>query len=229
MKARLLLAIGLIAVAAFATPIPNVLGTGVTVTNTPLITAQSGANVLDPRFSVTGPGPFLYTPVTYNVLGTYFTETSTGPNRWISAFTFNAAFPSTAASAPGVYAFSYTFDMTGLNPSSAVINGRWGTDNCGEIWLNGLYTGVSIGGGNTTCNTAMTNFTSLTAFSLNNANSQFGDGPNTIEFRVYNEGGPVGLMVTNVEANAHETPEAGTYALVGTALDVLGSYRIHRR
>lgn len=42
------------------------------------------------------------------------------------------------------YTYQTTFDLTGLDPSSAVIEGRWSTDDWGPmILLNGVDTGVT--------------------------------------------------------------------------------------
>ena len=44
--------------------------------------------------------------------------------------------------AEGDYRYTTTFDLTGLDPSSAEIFGRWSTDNAGlNISLNGVPTG----------------------------------------------------------------------------------------
>lgn len=118
-----------------AAPISNVLGTGVTTGNAALVAAnlpQSTPVTLDGRFTVTGPLSNLsaYT----NKQAPYYTETTTGPNRWITAGApiIGPGFGGIAlATNTGIYDFSYQFDLTGFNPASATITGAWATDNCG--------------------------------------------------------------------------------------------------
>ena len=43
---------------------------------------------------------------------------------------------------PGNYTYRLTFNLTGLQPNAAVINGNWAVDNSGvDILLNGVSTG----------------------------------------------------------------------------------------
>jgi len=48
---------------------------------------------------------------------------------------------------PGDYIYRITFDLTGLEPATAVVSGAWTSDNTGPaVLLNGVITGVgSIG------------------------------------------------------------------------------------
>ncbi len=215
-----------------AAPISNVLGTGVTTGNAALVAAnlpQSTPVTLDGRFTVTGPLSNLsaYT----NKQAPYYTETTPGPNRWITAGApiIGPGFGGIAlATNTGIYDFSYQFDLTGFNPASATITGAWATDNCGEIWLNG-FTGNSVGGGNTNCANSSSAFTALTLFTINSSNTTFNAGINTLEFRVYNSSGPMALLVTNVESNATATPEPATNALAGIALTAIGLLRYKRK
>jgi len=79
----------------------------------------------------------------------------------------------------GTYNYRYetTFDLTGLNPASARLAGRWSTDNGGvDIFINGISTGQA--------NTAQ--FVAWTPFQIT---SGFVAGTNRIAF-VVNNGGP---------------------------------------
>lgn len=88
---------------------------------------------------------------------------------------------------PGDYHYQITFNLTGLNPSTAVIVGHWTSDNLGTyLLINGVATGVTSDG----------NFGALgNAFTISNG---FLPGLNTLEFVVNNAGpgtNPTGLRV----------------------------------
>ena len=95
---------------------------------------------------------------------------------------------------PGLYDYQITFNLTGLDPSSAVIVGEWATDNSGVIFINGTNTGIT--------NASSSAFTSFTI------SSGFVAGLNTLDFKVTNgpTGGPqnpTGLNVTLSGTAAH--------------------------
>jgi len=47
----------------------------------------------------------------------------------------------------GNYTYRTTFDLTGLDPTTAVLTGRWTSDNGGvDILINGVGTGISYDG-----------------------------------------------------------------------------------
>ena len=77
--------------------------------------------------------------------------------------------------APGRYTFRISFDLTGLDPASAVVTGRWNTDNDGvDILLNGHSLGITKG----------TDFATFSpAFSITNF---FTAGSNALDFVVLN-------------------------------------------
>ncbi len=112
---------------------------------------------------------------------------------------------------PGVYTFETTFDLTGLDASSAVITGLWSVDNAGaDILLNGNPTG----------NAQVGSFVELTPFSISAAEGDvFLPGLNTLSFSVENAApaapplaNPIGLRVEGLVAYA--VPEPGTWALL---------------
>src|SRR5262249_39906541 len=83
----------------------------------------------------------------------------------------------TSASAVGVYTYRVTIDLTGLDPSTARIIGRWAVDNTGnDILVNGVSTG----------NPQSPGFTAYTPFVLASSNATFVAGMNTIDFVVEN-------------------------------------------
>jgi hypothetical protein len=106
----------------------------------------------------------------------------------------------------GWYYYETTFNL----PNSWVsveIEGRWATDNSGQIWLNGQSTGIVKG---------VNGYNSLTAFSLTNS-ALLQPGLNTLQFRVWNDPlgtsfNPTGLQV-QFTAAAVTTPEAGSLAI----------------
>lgn len=118
------------------------------------------------------------------------------------------------------YTFTTTFDLTGLNATTAVLNGLWGADNQGlDILLNGVSTGDKLLG------TVAQNFNQLHAFALD---SGFVAGLNTLAFVIKNDGG-VGAFraqfVGTADEASNEVPEPGTLALVAVALLAAGALR----
>ena len=89
---------------------------------------------------------------------------------------------------PGLYVYRTTFNLTGLDPSTAVIKGQWSTDNQGvNILINGMSTGI----------TNSNQFSSFTPFTIS---SGFVSGLNTLAFEVNNgptsgTANPTGLRV----------------------------------
>lgn len=96
-------------------------------------------------------------------------------SRWIGPNTSQFFGPA------GAYTFRTTFDMTGLDISTAVLTGRFAADDSvsGPI-LNGGSAATSVG------------WNSWRSFTIN---SGFLQGMNTLDFRVTNRGGPIGLRV----------------------------------
>ncbi len=133
-------------------------------------------------------------------------------SRWISR-TANAQ-----ADLVGLYTFRTTFDLTGFQPSTAVIVGQWSSDNSAQIWLNGVFTGVELN--------FERPFLSMHNFTLTGG---FQPGVNTLDFIVNNwdcpgcnQSNPVGLRVLILEATAEPIPEPATFALLGVGLIALG-------
>jgi hypothetical protein len=115
--------------------------------------------------------------------------------------------------APGLYKWSISFDLTGLDISSAWITGRWAADNNGYIQLNG--TTISSG-------SALDSWTSFSA------TAGFLYGVNTLDFFVINTaqkvGNATGVRVEFLDSYAiAAVPEPDSWALVIAGLAVVGA------
>ncbi|HMC62939.1 MAG TPA: PEP-CTERM sorting domain-containing protein, partial [Candidatus Solibacter sp.] len=122
-----------------------------------------------------------------------------------------------AAFSGGVYTLDYvtSFDLTGFNPSSVLINGLWSTDNSGvDIFVNGHSTGMTS-----------PSFTSLTSFALSGGSGFFTSGANELDFRWSNAGGPGGLAVifslATADPASQGVPEPASLFLLGAGLATL--------
>ncbi|KRB98011.1 hypothetical protein ASE11_14465 [Hydrogenophaga sp. Root209] len=118
------------------------------------------------------------------------------------------------------FTFTTTFDLTGLDAATAVLNGLWGADNQGlDILLNGVSTGDQLLG------VVVANFNQLHAFTLD---SGFIAGLNTLSFVIQNNGGPGAFraeFVGTADEASSAVPEPGTLALVAVALLAAGALR----
>ena len=131
---------------------------------------------------------------------------------------------------PGVdtntyYVYQTTFDLTGLNPSTADLQGFWAADNyVTQVLLNGVpvYSDSSVQSSGANC----FSFQNPTDF---NFNSGFTSGTNTLSFYVTNDTchntppntNPTGLMVDFTAATADtdtSIPEPATVLLTGLGL-----------
>lgn len=99
----------------------------------------------------------------------------------------------------GTVTFQTTFTVTGSGPVS--ISGLWGVDNIGEIFLNGVDTGIGLPFG-------FPAFESLHAFAIT---SGFVSGLNTLAFVVTDTGPPLAFRV---EALTSAVPELSTWAMM---------------
>lgn len=180
---------------------------GVDNTGTPL---PGGAS--DPHWTIVS-GPGIGSPVPAVVLDSQFAfgYVQNAASRWVWV---NA---SGVAGVNSNYTFRLNFDLTGLDPRTAVITGQWAADNHGFIRLNGSTN--TIGSGTVSLvypNPLNTNFTTLHAFVLTNG---FIPGTNTLEFVVTDEGVGGGLNIAGLSGTA----ELPTIALFNSGVDNTGT------
>jgi hypothetical protein len=156
-------------------------------------------------YSVTGPAGASTSVIpngTYPVGAAWFANDAT--SSWIGS-----------ASAPsGSYTYSTTFNLAGLNASTASIIGNWaGDDNGVSILLNGSAAGI-------VANAAGVNFGGFTGFTIDSS-ANFFAGANTLSFQLNNGGSgdnPTGVRVAmsgTADAAAADVPEPSD--LMGTA------------
>jgi hypothetical protein len=179
--------------------VPGLYGTGVDDLGN-----QLPVNSMDSHYVLTGPSSPAYVTLqagTPRLNNTWWPLDNSAP--WIGPqLNANQDAPS------GDYVYTLTFDLTGFNLANMVISGQWSSDNGSSIYLNGVNTGF------TTPYVPYPDgpFTYIYNFTLN---SGFVPGLNTLEFHVYNESGPTGLLVQNL------VPEPATLWALGLGSLVL--------
>jgi hypothetical protein len=188
MSRWLFLAVGLVLPLspAFAAPIPGLFNTGVDATG-----AVLADDAVDPHYLliVNPDGGSTEARVEDStrfpiVAGPWLPNTTT--SKWVGPRLF------TEQAAGGDYTYRLEFDLTGLDPSTAIITGQWSTDNGGtDILINGTPTGNA--------NTAQ--FASYTAFTIS---SGFVESLNTLDFVVNNSA--VGYTGLRVEISGTAVP-----------------------
>ncbi|MFZ5721084.1 MAG: PEPxxWA-CTERM sorting domain-containing protein [Pseudomonadota bacterium] len=199
-----------------AATINGLFNTGTDATNLALV---GGNGVADPHYSIfssTTPGFAGGQAVTY-FNSAYAAEDA--DSRWISlAANGSSGFNTTV--------YRTTFDLSGLDPSSAQISGLWAVDNNAEIFLNGSTTGVTLPNG-------ANSFGLLHSFTIS---SGFVLGLNTLDFRVNDAGPPTALRVDSLAGVAELAspptggiPEPSTWTLLILGFGTAGAALRRRR
>lgn len=178
-----------------AASIPKLFSTGVNESGNLLEPEQ-----VDPHYTITAsadetaPGPDAFTLTPGYPIDPWVAE---GPrSRWIAPQPAQAT-----GNGPGTYTYSTSFDLTGLDPATAQINGALATDDTlGAVRLNGTPLEGILSSG----------FTAMRSFSIP-VGSPFVQGTNTLEFDVTNGGAaanPTGLRVemTGLATGPGEVP-----------------------
>jgi len=135
-------------------------------------------------------------PVDYPGIDSRFVNASDNA-RWICPAPVNTGFPI------GWYTFSTTFDLTGHDPNTFSISGDWAMDNCSNgpsMMLNGNDTGNNL-------DITNESFLQLYPFTIT---SGFQTGLNTLDFVVFNWGGPTALLVSMQSSAAYSVPETSS-------------------
>jgi hypothetical protein len=107
--------------------------------------------------------------------------------------------------------FSYTFDLTGYDVSTASLSGLWGVDNTGDVFLNGFLI-ASLPSVTTD------NFTSLSSYAASDS-TLFNQGMNTLLFVLTDAGGPESFRATAIlDAEAAAVPVPAALPLFAAGL-----------
>lgn len=198
---------GLLAVASAAHADVGLYNTGVSASGTPL-SNQS----VDTHYSVSYNGS-TSSPISFNSAQGYPFPYWLGDNStssWISP-TYNTVGDG------GYYVYKTSFDLTGIDLSSAKIVGQYANDD--------PLTGMSING-----NALAVNSGSMGGWTGFTINSGFVSGVNNLEFTVYNHFGPTGLRVEYTGNNfTAAVPEPEVLALVLSGLAIVGVTARRRR
>lgn len=198
--------------AAHASTITTLFSTGVDSSHL----ALPGGS-LDPHYTVVENGNASAVVISPPLPGTYAPNTSTSTWVWQQ---------SNGQPINVTRTFVTTFDLTGLDPTTAIIDGAWGTDNQGlAIKLNGVDTGVAP-----LLGVVVDNFNHLHDFTIS---SGFVAGLNTLEF-VIEDNGSVGAFRADLTGTADlaaigAVPLPAALPLFAGGLGVIGLFARGRK
>jgi hypothetical protein len=197
-------AFGLGASGAHAAQILGLYNTGVDATGTPL-----AENALDTHWTVTGAAnPVVYDNAAYTVPSdARFIAQEAG-----GQYTTN----------PNTY--SLTFDLTGLNATTAQLSGMFEADNFATVFLNGHQLAQDVQGTDTS------NFTTPTAFSA--SSSDFVAGANVLSVVLTDTGQPSAVLISGLSGTADlagVVPEPAAWTLMIVGFGAAGAMLRRRR
>jgi hypothetical protein len=198
---------------ASADSIPGLFNTGVDDSGSLLLNGSS-----DTHFILVGPPPSTQCPLcSSNAVARPTDGAWISPpdgSKWIGPIDNNDA--------PGgvVYQYTITFDLTALDPDSAMITGIWSSDNGSFIRLNGIDIGLTNGDAGSRA------FEFMTPLLID---SGFRSGTNALTFVVGNNGGgPTSLLVSDLTGSAAPIPEPSTVSLLLAGPLLLARLRARR-
>jgi len=194
-------------------------GVGQAATLSLVNTGNNGAanGTVDPNWTVGGPISGSAYVIADNGIYPFphWIGSGAGESQWISA--------TPGINTPiGTYTFRTSVDLTGMDPATALITGKWAADNTGYIAVNGTKVGFPPIGG--IGNNDSEGFRDWTDFSLSGV---FAPGVNTIDFVVDNlhADSPLGVRVELSGAagqGGEPTPEPSTMLICAMAAGVAG-------
>ena len=178
----------------------------------PLAPSAAAATVAQGATLSDGAGGIVLTngnPLALQAHSSYSNEVTTPTSEWV----WDAA----DATQSQTLTFQFLFDLSGYNTSTASLTGLWGIDNAGDIFLNGnLISSLPD-------ETAVSNFSSLTAILVNAGSSFFLSGANVLVFSLFNDAPPAAFRAAvTVSADAAAVPLPAAFPLFAAGLSAMG-------
>ena len=215
--------LGVSATLAQAVAIPGLVNTGAGLSNGFLDTNYAFVAVLGDATgtacaSVTGKcGAVASNDLIFPLLSNWIPDSNSTLSHWLTPSTDQGQ--SYDQNTPGQYTWTLKFNLTGFDPTTASLSGRFATDNnsVASLNTNGLLN-------------PSTAFSTWSTFSA--GAGSFVNGINTLTFTVNNLAGgqnPTGLRVEFTSSSVTAVPEPETYAMFLAGLGVVGFVAARRR